>query len=149
MLLWIEINHNRNKESARAILTKAESTKVLEFINAPFFISYRVFIEIWNGNYERALEYLPKYLNNSKGDDDQRALSQILLLLLAKKQYNTLLKVFDEYHYLKEQYKPIYYALMYNLKTDFPNEYLKMGEELKQPIEDILAKVQEMETNYK
>lgn len=48
----------------------------------------------------------------------------------------------------KDRFKPIYYALMQNLKEEYPNEYLKMGAELQQPVNDIMEKIKEMAVDY-
>jgi hypothetical protein len=37
---------------------------------------------------------------------------------------------------------------MHFLKDDFPNEYKKMGEELKQTVEEIIKKVKQWEKDY-
>jgi DNA-binding transcriptional ArsR family regulator len=69
-----------------------------------------------------------------------------MILLMAKKQYYAALKLFEENLFdLKERVKPIYYALMHFLKDDFPNEYKKMGAELKETVEEIIEKVKQWE----
>jgi benzoyl-CoA reductase/2-hydroxyglutaryl-CoA dehydratase subunit BcrC/BadD/HgdB len=75
--------------------------------------------------------------------------NEYLLLLLAKKQYYAALKMFNENPFdLKERIKPMYYALMYFLQDDFPNEYKKMGAELKETVAEIIAKVKQWEKDY-
>jgi ribosomal protein S16 len=37
---------------------------------------------------------------------------------------------------------------MYFLKEDFPNEYKKMGAELKETVEEIIEKVKQWEKDY-
>jgi hypothetical protein len=51
--------------------------------------------------------------------------------------------------YLKDKYKPFYYALMHFMKDEFPNEYIKMGDELKEPVREVLEKVKQFEIDYK
>ncbi|NOY59973.1 MAG: ATPase, partial [Calditrichaeota bacterium] len=75
--------------------------------------------------------------------------SLFFLLLLAKKQYHLTYKIFKENPYaLKDRFKPIYYALMYFMQDEYPNEYRKMGGELKQTVEEIIAKVHQLEKDY-
>ncbi|HEX3384534.1 MAG TPA: hypothetical protein VHS53_05070, partial [Mucilaginibacter sp.] len=148
LFLWIEINYKRNKNQAYRTLEKAESSRVVKFVNEPFLIFFRIFIEIWNGNYGIALEHLPRFISDRIDQPEKKDLIRILLLLMAKNQHHILLNIFEEYDKLKEYYKPIYFALMYHLEDEYPNEYLKMGEELKQPVEDILKEVKEMAVKY-
>jgi hypothetical protein len=70
------------------------------------------------------------------------------LLLLAKKQFNSAHKLFLEFPILEQQFKPIYYALMYFMKDEYPKEYLKMGSELEETVNEIFIKVGEKERNY-
>ena len=49
---------------------------------------------------------------------------------------------------LKERLKPVYYALMHFLEDDFPNETKKMGEELKQTVDEIIQNVHQWEKDY-
>ncbi|MCP5052631.1 MAG: hypothetical protein GY940_36015, partial [bacterium] len=66
-----------------------------------------------------------------------------------KKQYYAALKLFNENVFdLKERLKPVYYAMMHFLKDDYPNEYKKMGEELKQTVEEIIQMVHQWEKDY-
>ncbi|MCH6558981.1 hypothetical protein IH799_01355, partial [candidate division KSB1 bacterium] len=67
----------------------------------------------------------------------------------AKKQYHLTLKIFKENpHHLKDRFKPVYYALMYFMQKEYPNEYRKMGGELKQTVEEIIAKIQQLAKDY-
>jgi hypothetical protein len=66
------------------------------------------------------------------------------IFLMGQKQYHTLFKIFNENPFdLKERFKPIYYALMYFLKDEYPNESRKMGEELRETVEEIIFAVSE------
>ena len=75
-----------------------------------------------------------------------------LVFLISRKQFDFLLSFFNseaaDALYLKERFKPIYYTLMYFLQDKFPNEYLRMGEELKETVEEIIAQVEKMEEVY-
>ena len=107
-------------------------------------------ILLWNNEIEESLkierelmkseEYIGKFISIG---------SEYFILLLAKKQYYAALKMFEESSFnLKERLKPIYYALMYFLKDDYPNEYKKMGAELKETVEEIINKVRQWEKDY-
>ncbi len=71
------------------------------------------------------------------------------MLLIAKKQYHLALNIFNENpHKFKDRFKPVYYALMSFMKDEYPNEYLKMGGELKETVDEIIEKINEMEKAY-
>ncbi|HQM85982.1 MAG TPA: hypothetical protein PLD55_14985, partial [bacterium] len=67
----------------------------------------------------------------------------LLIFMMAKNQYNSVLKIFNENNFeIKDRFKPVYYALMHFMKDKFPNEYLKMGSELKETVEEIIKEVE-------
>lgn len=76
-----------------------------------------------------------------------------LLLYIAKKQYSFLHDYFtnkeNQHLQPKDRFKPIYYALMYYMQDEYPHEYLKMGKELKQTVEEIIAKIEQMAIDYR
>jgi hypothetical protein len=64
------------------------------------------------------------------------------IFLMGQKQYYTLFKIFNENPFdLMERFKPIYYALMHFLKDEYPNESRKMGDELRETVEEIIFAV--------
>ncbi|MDQ1352076.1 MAG: hypothetical protein QG657_2382, partial [Acidobacteriota bacterium] len=74
---------------------------------------------------------------------------EYFLMLMAKKQYYAALKLFEKGPFeFKEMFKPAYYALMFFLKDDYPNEFIKMGDELKQTVEEIIEVVRQWEKDY-
>jgi len=78
--------------------------------------------------------------------------SDYLFLLLAKEQYAFLYEYFTnpkaEALNIKDQLKPIWYALMYYLQDQYPNEYLRMGDELEETVKEIIEKVEQMRKDY-
>ncbi|HFA50684.1 MAG TPA: ATP-binding protein [Bacteroidetes bacterium] len=62
--------------------------------------------------------------------------------LMAEGKYSL---VIDEYgkEHLFNELKPFYYALMYYLQDIYPNEYLRMGDELKETVEEVIAEVEQ------
>ncbi|GAB2593723.1 hypothetical protein [Spirosoma areae] len=88
--------------------------------------------------------------NKQKGKLDETNLSQTYLkLLLAKKQYHTAYNYFAQEEWqLKDRFKPLYYATLYFLRDEYPTEYLRMGPELKETVDDILAEVAQMAIDY-
>jgi hypothetical protein len=59
------------------------------------------------------------------------------------------LNIFNENpHKFKDRFKLVYYALMSFMKDEYPNEYLKMGGELKDTVEEIIIKIKELGKAY-
>lgn len=79
-------------------------------------------------------------------------LIQILLnLQIIFKSYQNvynLYEVFSEGFDVKYFFKPHYYALMYFLKDEYPNEYLRMGDELKETVEELIAEILDLREKY-
>jgi nucleoside-triphosphatase THEP1/Fe2+ or Zn2+ uptake regulation protein len=137
---------------------KQNKVKALELIKEAvkkenkIIFSYNLsLIMLWNNEIEESLKIIERGLMENK-EYIERSIaygSEFLILLLAKKQYYAALKIFNENPFdLKERLKPIYYALMYFLKDDYPNEYKKMGAELKETVEEIINKVRQWEKDY-
>lgn len=76
-------------------------------------------------------------------------ISQIFLVLFSNKQYHTVHQLFEETPELKDRLKPIYFLTMEYLKDEYPNEYLKAGEEMRETIEELKERVKWFEENLK
>jgi hypothetical protein len=77
-------------------------------------------------------------------------LNEFFLLLLFKKQQHSIYKLFNESSKkinLKDRLKPIYFLTMEYLKDEYPNEYLKAGEEYRETIEELKERVSWFEEN--
>lgn len=104
-------------------------------------------IQLWNNNIEEAIN-LTKTVFRFSFSVNSQYLIEFLLLLISKRQFYVTKEIFDDY-VLTHTFKPVWYTLMYYLKDDYPDEYLKMGSELKDTVEDMIARVEEMKINYK
>ncbi|MGM9510421.1 hypothetical protein ACS5NO_21990 [Larkinella sp. GY13] len=72
-----------------------------------------------------------------------------LKLLLAKKQYHTAYHYFQQEEWqLKDRFKPLYYATLHYLRDEYPTDYLRMGPELKETVEDVIKEVEQMAIDY-
>jgi TPR repeat protein/DNA-binding Lrp family transcriptional regulator len=142
--LYFQLKRHKTKalELIKEALTKKDNIKYSHNLSV---------ILLWNNEIAASLkmenelmeneEYIERYITTD---------NEYLILLMAKKQYYAALKMLNENPFdLKERIKPLYYALMYFLQDDFPNEYKKMGEELKQTVEEIINKVKQWEKDYK
>ncbi|MCD4818980.1 MAG: hypothetical protein K8S23_09840 [Candidatus Cloacimonetes bacterium] len=103
-------------------------------------------ILLWNNKIEQSIKYFQEFMNDEFNiDNEKQRINNYLQQLIAKKQYHSVLKIFNKNQYqLKDRFKPIYYALMYFMQEEYPNEYIKMGSELKQTVEEIIANINEM-----
>ena len=143
-LLSIQIEVINNKIESKNIVTEIELDDITGFIDIDIS-----FVKIWNNKFKEGIEHYFKYFESYTFELYDKRIKDVILLLLAKKQYHSVLKIFnDEKLNLKEKMKPIYYTLMIYLKEEFPNEHIKMGEELKQPVSDIMKRIDEMAITY-
>lgn len=111
--------------------------------------SKQIFAYLLENNFELAFSLISSFVENSYSYHEIEIQKNILLLLIAKKQYHFTLQLFqNEKWNLKDRLKPIYYVLMHYLKDEYPNEYIKMGNELKQPVEDIMKQIEQMAIDY-
>ncbi|MPQ31866.1 ATPase [Clostridium estertheticum] len=99
-----------------------------------------------NDKIEASIKKASLFLQVSNNTDKyNRFINEYFILLMAKKQYNSLLNLFNEKRFmLKDKFKPTYYALMYFIKNQdekFEIEYKKVGEELKETVGEIIEEV--------
>lgn len=72
-----------------------------------------------------------------------------LSLLIAKKQLHKAKEIMEIPEYqLKDKLKPIWYALMTLMQDEFPHEIKKMGSELQESVDEVLAEIKEFEVRY-
>lgn len=108
-------------------------------------------ILLWNDEIEEALKLIKVFMENEEEIlNNDELLKFILMFLLAKRQYHFTYKLFKENKFeIKDKFKPIYYALIYFMRDIYPDEYKKMGPELKQTVEEIINTVNQMSIDYK
>ncbi|WP_367330239.1 AAA family ATPase [Sphingobacterium multivorum] len=118
-------------------------------------------IEVYPYLLMKAIIYVVKGIENKEllisvfrekniDDEDMENLNFLILLLLAKSEFAFLQEVFLlDGGKLREMFKPTYYVLMTYLNEEFPDEVIRMGDELKVPMEDIMEKVEELKIDYK
>jgi TPR repeat protein/DNA-binding MarR family transcriptional regulator len=104
---------------------------------------------LWNGHYGESVQTFQQFLKFEPIDRFESNITLYLIFLLAKKQHHLLHELFkDEQYRLRERCKPVYYALMQRMRAEFPKEYKKMGEEMRQTVEEILAETDKMAQKY-
>ena len=134
--LYFEENNIHKKEKALEYVEEA-----VEIENHQNIINIFIYIRVllWNEKikeaYEVALDFLKKPLNT---DDYMLEVSDVLDYFLVFKQKHLLYKIFTMDEQWIDRYKPVYYALMNEMQDEYPKEYLKMTEELQEPVKEIL-----------
>lgn len=151
-LAFLSYLHFEEKDKSNALSTINE---INEDLPPTIMLNYiQVMIFIWNEEYTRGFKLIEPYfkkiiIEELDSDSTIENIKEMFLLLIAKGQYNKTLSLFDyEGFNLKERLKPLYYALMHFMKDEYPNEILRMGEELKQPVADVLKKIEQMAIDY-
>ena len=117
-----------------------------------FAISTYALILLWNEEFQMSYEKFIEYINLKEKyyDDEEIILPLYLSLLIAKGQLYQAKKFMEMPEYnLKERYKPLWYALMKLMTKEFPYEYEKMGSELSESVEEILAQIALDKERYK
>ena len=103
-----------------------------------------VFDKLRNDKIEEGVLAAREFLSHEEVyEKHNEDITLLLIFMMAKNQYNSVLKIFNENKFdIKDRFKPVYYALMHFMKDKFPNEYLKMGSELKETVEEIIKEVE-------
>ncbi|PWK28590.1 hypothetical protein LV89_00794 [Arcicella aurantiaca] len=128
--------------------SKAKKTKIDIKERFPQFIKDNLIAILENlveNKVKESLELFEQTYTNDELSED--FLQEFLSLLIAKKQYHSANKLFQDYPELKDRLKPIYYLTMEYLKDEYPNEYLKAGEEYRETIEELKERVKWFEQN--
>jgi tetratricopeptide (TPR) repeat protein len=121
-----------------------------------------VILLLWNDLLEDSLQVfskaMPSIVALLKRKDDTRydhqvnamisQISNLFLLLIAKQEYKVCLSLFENESEVdfKTIIRPVYFALMECLKSDFPNEYLKAGDEYKDTMKEINETIIDLRT---
>ncbi|WP_392383727.1 AAA family ATPase [Marinomonas primoryensis] len=118
------------------------------------FISLHTLISValWKNELEIAVKVMENLLNSDlwkeEFEEDPNSMMDVFLLFLAKNQTNIVDRLFKEFD-LKEQFKPLYYVVMFLMKDEYPNEYLRMGPELEETVTEMLNWIDELAIKYK
>jgi len=145
-LAWLFFQKKRNREKA---LEYARSS----YKNTKSSITAHTYaiILLWNKDIEKAIEISNVFLNHKKFIEEySRDINYFLMFLISQNQYHTALKIFhNNPHNLQDRFKPVYYALMYFLQDEYPNQYRKMGAELKETVDEIIKEIKQLAKEYK
>jgi len=144
-LAWLYFITKKNKKEALQLLDKAYQ-KTMSISNT--YVCAMVLL--WNDQIDEAIIRAKDFMENDEMITNfSMGIEPYLMLLIAKKQYNYVFELFSQNKYnIKDVYKPIYYALMYLLQEEYPDEHKRMGEELKLTVEEIVQQIRQMTIDY-
>jgi len=120
-------------EKAEKYLMKAVENG---YVEASFNLA---FLYLEKNQFNSASKIFQQSILDIKKEDEKR-LQQIIIAFMSYKQYETIYQIFKEFN-LKEEFLPLYYALMYFMQDKFPNEYLKTNPEIKETVDEIIEVV--------
>jgi hypothetical protein len=143
-LAWLSFQNRRNRGESLQLAT--QSVEISKNIGNTHTLAVCL---LWHDQFDESVRMFRTFLGFDPFDRFERDIILYLTFLLAKKQHHLLLDLFkDDRYRLKERFKPIYYALMHRLRDEYPKEIKKMGEELRQTVEEILAEADKMTLEY-
>jgi hypothetical protein len=144
--LYIRTNnleHQKKTENLIKELIQADPDSKLELL----YILYL----LWTNEPELATQkfesLLPEIIDK---DELYSILTDILAFAIAKGLKAYIFKLFNrENLQLKDRFKVVYYALMKILEEEYPNEIIKMGKELTEPVNEMLEYIHKLELKYR
>jgi len=144
-IAWLYFIRKEGKNTALSLLDHAEH-KNLELTNAYVW----AMILLWNNKFDQAIDKSRDFIEDEKVITNfSRGIQPYLMMLIAKKQYKYLYELFYKNKFnIRDKYKPIYYALMYFMQDSKPDEFIRMGSELKQTVDEIIEQIQQMQLDY-
>lgn len=140
------INKSRTFELSNELMNNEKSLNQFEII-----LLLHLICLLWNDKIEDVFKIITEEnVEISRYFENYNVLlNDFLLILIAKKQIYFVYNIFRKNENdIVDKLKPIYYAVLYLLKDEFPDEHKKMGSELKPVVDDILKKIKEMEVKY-
>ena len=105
-------------------------------------------ILVHTGNFKKAVNVFMDFMRViEKGGDFQQHIGNFLILLMARKQFHLAYRLFENERYqLKEKIKPVYFALMKLMHEEYPKEFKRMGAEVGETVDEVLAKIDVLKT---
>jgi TPR repeat protein len=142
-LSWLYYIKNTNKEESLRLSQQSVSIK-----KSNYSLHTLATVLLWNNQFNESFKIFDELVNSFEYMDFIDEMIDYFLLLISKKQYHTAYTLFEKFEELKEQFKPIYFALMVLLKDEYPKEYLKMGDELQETVDEIFIKIEDKRVKY-
>ncbi len=143
-LAWLYYKLKKNKLIALEIQRRAFE-KIKEECSATYLM-----ILLWNDKIEEAIKlYFDFFEKEEVQKDVNELVNSIILMFLAKKQFNFVYKLFNENKFdIRDKYKPVYYSTLKLLGDGYSDEFKKMPQELTETVDEILKTVEQMAIDY-
>ncbi len=122
-----------------------------EHKRAPTEVSTYIYLLtlLWDEKLEASYDLFFPWLSDYSGKIGDTPIATYLILLIAKKQLHKAKEIMEMLeHQLKDKLKPIWYALMTLMQDEFPHEIKKMGSELQESVDEVLAEIKVYEVRY-
>ena len=144
-MAWLYFITKKNKKEAMHLLNKAlqkSQTVTNTYVCA--------MVLLWNDQMDEAIIRAKDFIEDKEMIANfSMGIEPFLMLLIAKKQYRYVDSLFTENKYnIRDVYKPIYYALMCFMQDIYPDECKRMGDELRQTVDEIIDQIRQMEVDY-
>ena len=144
-LAWLYYEQNKNKIEAYKLVKRAYADEQYMYRAHSFII-----ISLWNDEIEEAIETYKLHFEKEKEQKDvNETIQSILLMFIAKSQYNFVYKLFKENKFeIRDKYKPVYYALLTLMGDKYKDELKKQGSELKETVAEVISKIHKLAEDY-
>ncbi|MFT4925961.1 MAG: tetratricopeptide (TPR) repeat protein [Phenylobacterium sp.] len=142
---WHCFKKHAHKEQALQWSTKAQTLQPkMESLHT------HTTIQLWNNQYDAATTSMNLFLTEhmTELEENEADFIDLFTLFLAKGQTNLVEGWLKQYQ-LIDRLKPLYYALMSLMRDKYPNEILRMGAELKETVDEILQRIEQLAEDYK
>jgi TPR repeat protein len=141
--LYFQLNKN-NQEALHLQKAAYERTRDINTANGYMTVL------LWNDEIQEATMLFESFFDSEEVQREvNEDISYILLMLMAKKQYSFVYKVFQKNRYdIRDKYKPIYYALLSLMGEKYSDELKRMGDELKESVQDILHVINTLKKDF-
>lgn len=147
MISWMY--YDTASSSSKSLKYANKANKIKRNISTSYMMAITMlWNELFTESYQEFINFLQ--MNVEDSDDNSEWISDYFILLISKGQLYQAKKFMEipEYN-LKERFKPLWYALMKLMEKEYPYEYEKMGSELSESVEEILAQIALDKERYK
>ena len=136
---------NKNREESLKLIEKYEE---LHVIYSTKFL--KAVILLWNKKIVEANRILQDLITLTKEDlhKDYDFYGRTLFYVLIFKQKNMLYNFFSQNEFAKDIFKPIYFALLQEMKDEKEKEYLTMPPELEEPVNLLIEEIKNERIRY-
>jgi len=143
----LELQSEQKKNRERALELQEQAYNESKNLNkANGYIT----ILLWNNEIDKAVKLYREFFDQEILQKEVNSvIISVLLQFLAKKQYHFLYGLFKENKYdIRDKYKPVYYALLSLMGDRYADELKKMGDELKESVQDVLKAVERYRISF-